>query len=88
MAEGIGISSFAGGANNFLAPDRLGDKFARVMRDTLIDNGAMVTAVGDSAVSAATPLDLGHYGETNRSVAKQFGRRYWSINDAEEAPYY
>lgn len=88
MAEGIGISSFAGGANNFLAPDRLGDKFARVMRDVSIDNGAMVSAPGDLSVSAETPLDLGHYGETNRSAAKQFGRWYWSINDAGEAPYY
>lgn len=87
MAE-INISSFAGGANNFLASDRLGDKYARLLRDLSIDNGALVSLHNDTAVNAASPPDLGHYGEANRSTAKQFGRWYWSINDAKAPPFY
>src|SRR5574344_1819637 len=58
------------------------------MRDCWIDNGSLVPSRSDKSRAISSPLELGHYGAFNRSVVKQFGRTYWSIDDAENAPFY
>lgn len=89
MASGlIQINDFSQGANNWLDRTLLQEKIATQMHDCSPISGVLESSFEDLGVAAKSAAELGHYGDTNRSVAKQFGRWYWSFNDAKAAPYY
>ena len=84
----IQINDFSAGANNYIDRAKLGEKVAVMMRDCIPETGSLESGYNDLPVPAESPVDLGHWGDSDRSVAKQFGRTYWSNNLAQSAPYY
>jgi hypothetical protein len=82
------LNSFAKGLNNFLDPANIGTEFASDLMDVSLERGILQSTKGNRLTSFTDETELNHYGKANRSVAKQFGRHYWSINDALQAPFY
>lgn len=82
------LNSFAKGLNNFLDPANIGTEYASDLLDVSLDKGILHSTKGNRLTSFLDETELNHFGKANRSVAKQFGRHYWSINDATEAPFY
>ena len=87
MAQ-VELNSFAKGLNNFLDPANIGTEYAYNLLDVSLDKGILKSTKGNRLTTFTDELELNHFGKANRSVAKQFGRHYWSINDAINAPYY
>lgn len=87
MAE-VKLNSFTKGMNNFLDPFLIGTEFASDLVDVDLTRGVLGSTKASRITSFTNEEDLSHYGKLNRSVAKQFGRSYWSIDDAMQAPYY
>lgn len=87
MSE-LRLNSFNKGLNNFQDPANLGTELARDLVDVSLSSGILFATKSSKLTGFVDELELNHYGKANRSVAKQFGRYYWSINDAENAPFY
>lgn len=84
----IELNSFVKGLNNFLDPANIGTEFASDLVNVSLERGILQSTNGNRLTSFTDEAELNHYGKANRSVAKQFGRHYWSINDATQAPFY
>ena len=87
MAQ-VELNSFAKGLNNFQDPANIGTEYAYNLLDVSLDKGILKSTKGNKLTNFTDELELNHFGKANRSVAKQFGRHYWSINDAINAPFY
>lgn len=81
-------NSFAGGMNEVIDPSLLDETSAALMLNAELDSGKIKSCKLPLKLDASDPAEFGHYGASNRSVAKLYERTYWSINDAKEAPFY
>ena len=87
--ESVAIANFSKGMNNHVEPGKILPEMARLIKNARITTGALVPIkqplLGNEQ---SNPEDLNHFGWINRSTVKWFDNYYWSINDADEEPYY
>ena len=81
-------AQFTGGMNEVIAPSLLDEKTASLLVNADIESGKIRSIKLPKLLPVEKPEDLNHYGKINRSVAKMYGRTYWSINNTLNAPYY
>jgi len=77
-----------GGMNDWIHPDLLDAKSAVLLRDAEIGSGKIAAATMPRELAFTSPEQLGHYGNSSRSVVKWYDRYYWSVNTATQSPYY
>jgi hypothetical protein len=81
-------AAFTAGMNEIIYPGLLDEKSAAYLSNVKLRDGKISALRAPLALPQTSPEQFGHYGTKNRSAVKFYGRAYWSINDAKEAPYY